>query len=62
MRFRLSLAFLLAAFGLLVDEYVKEGYVFDVADVFRAPLTHEQLFLVFLALGIFFGLRRLPWS
>jgi fructose 1,6-bisphosphatase len=61
MRFRLSLAFLLAAFGLLVDEYVKEGYVFDVADVFRSPLTHEQLFIVFLALGLFLGLRRLPW-
>jgi fructose 1,6-bisphosphatase len=61
MRFRLSLAFLLAAFGLLVDEYMKEGYVFDVVDVFRAPLTHEQLFIVFLALGLFLGLRRLPW-
>jgi hypothetical protein len=61
MRFRLSLAFLLAAFGLLVDEYVKEGYMFDAADVLRAPLTHEQLFLVFLALGLFLGLRRLTW-
>jgi hypothetical protein len=37
MRFRLSLAFLLAAFGMLVDEYM------------------------ILALGLFLGLRRLPW-
>ena len=58
-RLRLSLGFLFAAFYILVDEVVKEGYVFDPADLFTPTITHEKLFLLFLVLGLFLGLRKI---
>jgi hypothetical protein len=57
-RQRLSAFFLILALIVLVDEIVKEGYGFDPSDLFAfPPPSHEQLFLLFLALGILLGLR-----
>jgi hypothetical protein len=56
-RLRLSLFFALLAFFTLVDEAVKEGYVFDPNDLLSPALTHEKLFIVFLVLSLLLGLR-----
>ena len=58
LRNRIAFAFLFFAFFTLVDEYVKEGYIFDINDVFNPMITHEKIFLVFLLAGIILGLRR----
>ncbi|MEM2484403.1 MAG: hypothetical protein QXT82_06200 [Candidatus Caldarchaeum sp.] len=52
------MASLFTAFFILVDEAVKEGYVFDLADVLKPFPTHEQLFIFFLLLGLLLGVRR----
>lgn len=57
-RLRLSLFFALLAFFTLIDEAVKEGYVFDPGDLVSPALTHEKLFIVFLVLSLMLGLRR----
>mgnify|MGYP001068755301 CR=1 FL=1 len=58
LRERLSFAFMFLAFFTLVDEYVKEGYLFDFRDVFSSFPTHEQLFLAFLLSGLLLGLKK----
>ena len=57
-RLRLSLIFLFLAFLTLVDEVVKEGYVFDPLDLVNPSITHEKLFILFLILGLVLGLRK----
>jgi len=57
-RLRLSLGFLFLAFFILVDEAVKEGYVFDPLDLVNLSITHEKLFILFLILGLVFGFRN----
>jgi succinate dehydrogenase hydrophobic anchor subunit len=58
-RQRLSTLCLVLAIIVLIDELVKEGYTIDLHDLTAwPPLTHEQLFLLFLALGLLLGLRR----
>ena len=57
-RLRLSIAFLSLAFFTLIDEAVKEGYVFDPLDVLNPAITHEKLFLIFLVIGLILGLRN----
>ena len=57
-RLRLSLIFLFLAFFTLVDEAVKEGYVFDPLDLVNFSITHEKLFILFLILGLVLGLRK----
>jgi hypothetical protein len=57
-RNRLGMAAIFTAFFILVDEYLKEGYIFDYNDILTAPPTHEQLFIVFLIIGLALGLRR----
>jgi hypothetical protein len=58
-RQRLSVISLILALIVLIDEVVKEGYSFDLSDVLAwPPLTsHEQLFLLLLAIGVLLGLR-----
>jgi MYXO-CTERM domain-containing protein len=57
-RARASAFFIILSLIVLIDEVVKEGYSFDPSDLFAwPPPSHEQLFLLFLALGILFGLR-----
>jgi len=41
----------LIIFGLLCDEYIKEGYLFDIQDVTTYG-THEFLVVMFLLLGV----------
>ena len=55
---RLGMAAIFMAFFTLVDEYLKEGYIFDCGDILATPPTHEQLFIMFLAVGLVLGLRR----
>jgi hypothetical protein len=58
-RARLSAFFAILALIVLVDELVKEGYAVDPRDfVAWPPFTHEQLFLLLLALALLLGLRR----
>ena len=57
-RLRLSLGFLFLAFFILVDEAVKEGYIFDPMDLINPAITHEKLFILFLILGLVLGLRK----
>jgi succinate dehydrogenase hydrophobic anchor subunit len=57
-RQRLSALCLVLAIIVLIDEIVKEGYTVDLHDLTAwPPFTHEQLFLLLLALGLLFGLR-----
>jgi hypothetical protein len=56
-RLRLSLGMLFMAFLVLVDEAVKEGYVMKLSDLWAVPLTHEQIFVIFLILGLMLGAR-----
>jgi hypothetical protein len=58
-RARLSAFFTILALIVLLDELVKEGYAIDPHDFLAwPPFAHEQLFLLFLALALLFGLRR----
>jgi len=57
-RNRLSAIFALLSVLTFIDEIVKEGYGFDYRDLFNPALTHEKLFVVFLALALMFGWRR----
>ena len=45
------------AFLVLVDEAVKEGYVMKLSDLWAVPFTHEQIFVIFLILGLILGAR-----
>jgi len=54
---RLAVAMIFLAFFTLVDEYVKEGYIFYLQDLWTKFPTHEQLFIIFLVSGILLGLR-----
>jgi len=57
-RQRLSVVTLILALIVLVDEVVKEGYSFDPTDLLAwPPLSHEQLFLLFLLVGLLLGVR-----
>ncbi len=50
LRIRIFLIFLII--WLFVDEFVKEGYLFSLDDVFQ-PLTHEFLIIVLVGLESF---------
>lgn len=58
LRLRLAAGLAFLAFFLLVDEIVKEGYVFSIEDLISLQITHEKLFLALLALSLFFGLKK----
>jgi len=53
----MSAIFVLLAALVVVDEIIKEGYAFDPVDLIDPRLTHEKLFVLFLALGLLLGLR-----
>ena len=57
-RIRLSLGLLLASAITLIDEAVKEGYVFDPSDVAVPWITHEKIFLVLFLSALILGVRR----
>ena len=42
---RLNLWFMLILMGILLDEYVKEGYIIKLSDFLKFP-THESLLLL----------------
>jgi hypothetical protein len=57
-RARLSAFFIILALIVLIDEIVKEGYSFDPSDLIAwPPPSHEQLFILFLFLGLLLGVR-----
>jgi MYXO-CTERM domain-containing protein len=58
LRLRLSVALAVLATLVLVDEAIKEGYVFDPADLVNPALTHEKLFVALLLLALALGVRR----
>ena len=51
-RRRLGLWLLAGALLTLIDEYLKEGYLFKPSDLVATPLTHEQFFTALLILSI----------
>jgi len=55
---RLAFLFLTLSIFVLIDEFVKEGYIFDIYDLINFNITHEKLFLIFLVTGLVLGLRR----
>jgi len=57
-RLRASLAFITLAFFTLVDEAVKEGYVFNLADLISPALTHEKIFVISLIIGLLLGIKK----
>ena len=58
-RARASAFFIILSLIVLMDEIVKEGYTLDPSDLLAwPPLTsHEQLFILFLVLGLLLGVR-----
>jgi hypothetical protein len=58
LRARLNSVFIILAALVFIDELIKEGYGFDLQDLLSPSLTHEKIFIVFLALGLFFGWRK----
>jgi hypothetical protein len=57
-KLRLSSIFIILASLVYVDEIIKEGYGFDPLDLLSPSITHEKIFIVLLALGLFFGWRK----
>ena len=52
-----------AIIGLLVDEYIKEGYLFKAEDIFNNHITHEKIILLLilaLAYMLFVKNRLIP--
>ena len=58
LRLRLSAIFIILATLVFIDELIKEGYGFDLYDLYSPAITHEKLFIIFLILAIFFGWRK----
>ena len=58
LRLRLSAGLAFIALFILIDEITKEGYTFDPVDLINPQITHEKLFVVFLALALALGWRR----
>ena len=58
LKLRLSAIFIILAALVYVDEIIKEGYGFDPLDLVSPSITHEKIFIVLLALGLFFGWRE----
>ncbi|MEM2751274.1 MAG: hypothetical protein QXH53_06400 [Nitrososphaerales archaeon] len=56
-RFRISGGLLIAAIIVLLDEIIKEGYTFDLLDLFNFTLTHEKIFIILLVGGIVLGFK-----
>jgi len=44
----------------LIDETMKEGYIFDPLDLINPAITHEKPFLIFLSMDKIVGLKN--WS
>lgn len=59
-RFRISGGFLIASIIVLMDELIKEGYAFDIFDLFNSSITHEKIFAILLIFAIILGLRKSP--
>lgn len=57
-RTRLATAAVIGALTILLDEAVKEQYLFNPADIFSPTLTHEKLFLTLLLTGVTLGWKR----
>jgi uncharacterized membrane protein (DUF106 family) len=56
-RQRLSAISLILALIVLMDELVKEGYTFNVGDLFSPYITHEKIFIILLLLALILGWR-----
>jgi len=44
--------------GLLIDEYIKEGYLFKLEDIFNANITHEKIIVSLIILLIIIMVRK----
>lgn len=47
-----------AVIGLLIDEYIKEGYLFKLEDIFNANITHEKIIVSLIILLITIMIRK----
>ncbi|MEM0445563.1 MAG: hypothetical protein QXO86_03440 [Nitrososphaerota archaeon] len=59
LRLRASLLLALLALFVLVDEAIREGYLFDPRDIATPtiPPSHEQLFIILLSAALILGYR-----
>jgi len=48
LRKRLTVFLFFITIWLLVDEYIKEGYMFNIDDLFNPHITHEKIFITLL--------------
>jgi len=54
---RLSIFLILSSTMVLVDEVIKEGYVFNPSDLINPCITHEKIFVILFALGLYLGIK-----
>ena len=45
-RKRIEFWLLFLILGILVDEYIKEGYFFKIEDIFNLMFTHEKIIVI----------------
>jgi len=57
LRLRLSSATAILALLVLIDEIIKEGYIFDPNDLINTQITHEKIFIILFVISILLGLR-----
>jgi len=57
LRLRLSSATAILALLVLIDEIIKEGYLFDPHDLINTQITHEKIFIILFVISMLLGLR-----
>lgn len=45
-----------AIVGVLVDEYIKEGYLFKISDVFSNNITHEKIIVILFTMLLLYSI------
>ncbi len=44
--------------GLLIDEYIKEGYLFKAEDIYNTNITHEKIIVFLVILLVMLILKK----
>jgi hypothetical protein len=57
LRLRLSAITAILSLLVLVDEIIKEGYMFDPYDLINTQITHEKIFVALFIISMLLGLR-----
>ena len=57
--YRLWFWIIWAIVGLLIDEYIKEGYIFRIEDIYNPNFTHEKIIITLLIILIITLVKRI---